>query len=82
MQSPALRLFISSLIGKELWIRPGYRQASVAGAAALCSKALGKDLSVDDSAVEKVVPQYQSHYAELYDEWRETRTSWKKSRKI
>jgi autoinducer 2 (AI-2) kinase len=71
-QSRHLREYIAGLIGKKLLVRPGYRQASVSGAAVVCSEALGNHEKMD-STVETVLPEKDVKYDISYENWKETR---------
>lgn len=77
MQSRMLRQFISGLIGKELRIRRGYRQASVSGAALLCREVLEKKAPAEEKEVERVVPEDRKRALEWYEKWKSGRNKWK-----
>jgi autoinducer 2 (AI-2) kinase len=71
-QSRHLREYIAGLTGKKLLVRPGYQQASVSGAAVVCSEALGNHEKMD-SSVETVLPEKSEQYNLWYKEWKKTR---------
>lgn len=71
-QGRHLRNYIAGLTGKRLFFRPGYQQASISGAAVICSEALQQNEQLDNS-VEIVHPQEVQKYREWYAKWRETR---------
>ncbi len=76
-QSRLLRTFVSGLIQKKLLFRSGYQQASVSGAAVVCSERLGNYEELDDT-VEVVRPKVSEHYRFWYEKWRETREALKR----
>ncbi len=75
-QSTLLRKFIANLTGKKFLIRKGYQQASVAGAALVCSEALGKQVMLP-SVTEEVLPQANNAEATMYKEWKEVRNGFR-----
>jgi autoinducer 2 (AI-2) kinase len=76
VQSHTLRQFIAALINKKVLIRNSYRQSSVVGGVLICNKALGKT-QPEPVTLETVEPTQQAHYAELYNEWKKARTTFK-----
>lgn len=75
-QSTMLRQCIANLIDKKVKVREGFRQASVAGGALVCSDAL-KISEQHRHAVEVVLPQKQHDYQALYMEWKKVRAGLK-----
>ncbi|ODS83764.1 MAG: sugar kinase [Cytophagaceae bacterium SCN 52-12] len=76
MQSLVLRQFLANLTGKELRIRNNYRQATVSGGAAVCSRALG--LPEETAAgVSGTRPQPSWDTAGWYRQWKENRNKLK-----
>lgn len=71
-QSRHLRKFVAGLIQKKLFFHTGYQQASVLGAAVVCSEALG-NVGEMDTTVEVVLPEINEQYAMLFERWKETR---------
>ncbi len=71
-QSRHLRDFLAGLIQKKLLFRNGYQQASVSGAAVVCSEVLGKQEALDDT-IEVIHPRVNERYPVWYEKWRETR---------
>lgn len=71
-QSSHLREFVAGLLGKKLLLRQGYQQASVSGAAVVCSEAL-KDSENIDTTVEVIQPMEDEKYNVWYEKWKETR---------
>jgi autoinducer 2 (AI-2) kinase len=79
-QSRHLREYVAGLTGKKLLFRPGYQQASVSGAAVVCSEASGNHENMD-TTVEVVQPGNDKSYTLWYEKWRETREGLKKMAK-
>lgn len=71
-QSRHLRKYVAALTGKKLKFRAGFQQASVSGAAVVCSEALGQSEKLDTS-VEVVIPEQNEDYFVWYEKWKETR---------
>jgi autoinducer 2 (AI-2) kinase len=71
-QSPLLRQFIASLIGKKVLIRQGYQQSSVIGGVMICNKALSKNQLILKT-IETVSPVTDNDYLAHYNSWKETR---------
>lgn len=76
VQSHTLRQFIAALLNKKVMIRNSYRQSSVVGGVLICNKALAKD-QPPAITLEVVEPAARAHYASLYNEWKNTRSSFK-----
>ncbi len=68
-QSKLLRQFIANLTGKKVFIRAGYEQASVVGAALVCSEALNIQ-AAQHMDVEECLPTPSKMEDELYEEWK------------
>lgn len=76
-QSRHLRKYVAGLTGKRLLFRPGYPQASVSGAAVVCSEARGTTEKID-TTIEVVLPKSDERYLLWYEKWKETRNHFKK----
>lgn len=76
VQSYTLRQFIAALLNKKVMIRNSYRQSSVVGGVLICNNALGKE-QPPAVTLEVVAPAEKEHYAALYNEWKDTRSSFK-----
>jgi len=76
VQSPILRQFIANLLGKKIIIRDSYRQASVIGGVMICNLALGKEPVITD-ILEETFPEDNEQHKKLYQEWKNTRSSFK-----
>lgn len=68
-QSKTLAGFIATLLQKDIHVREGSNQASVAGAAAVCNQALGTPPSFSDGV--KIVTPNQQDGREMYEEWKQ-----------
>ena len=75
MQSATLRSLIAAITGRQLWVRAGYEQASVRGAAILCNEALQRTVRFRQQEIDRSVPDATSveRYMALYKKWKETR---------
>lgn len=71
-QSRMLRQSVATLIGRKVQVRSGFQQASVTGAALICSEALKTQHRLD-AAVETVLPGEREPYHALYLKWKELR---------
>lgn len=78
VQSRTLRQFIASLLNKTIKIRDSYRQSSVAGGIFTCNQALGEK-EYPPKTTETIEPQQQEYYAERYQEWKQTRDTFKQA---
>jgi autoinducer 2 (AI-2) kinase len=76
VQSYTLRQFIAALLNKKVMIRNSYRQSSVVGGVLICNKALGKE-QPPAVTLEVVEPAEREHYKALYQQWKDTRSSFK-----
>lgn len=76
VQSHTLRQFIAALLNKKVMMRNSYRQSSVVGGVLICNNALGKP-QPPAVTLEVVEPAQREHYNELYNEWKNTRSSFK-----
>lgn len=72
-QSETLTQYIADLIGKNVRIRPGFRQASVSGGAAVCKEALNITHG-NDEAFEVFAPSNRVATLEQYNEWKKLRS--------
>jgi autoinducer 2 (AI-2) kinase len=71
-QSKMLRRHIASLISKKVQVRRGFQQASVTGAALICSEAF--NISHEPEAItDAESPQDQDRSLLLYERWKEVR---------
>ena len=75
-QSRHLRRYVAALTGKKLLLRTGYDQASVSGAAVVCSEVLGHKEKLDDT-MEVVEPSDEPKYQQWYQQWKQTRETLK-----
>ncbi|PZR28333.1 MAG: sugar kinase [Citrobacter freundii] len=75
LQSKLLRNMIAAVTGKEVRVRKGFEQASVAGAAMLCNEALKISIEIKEDAIEAstVSGKDAELYNSFYKEWKETR---------
>lgn len=80
MQSPTLRQFLADLLNKEIRIRRGFRQASVAGAALVCRQALGI-ATEPESAIEVIQPRASGQLNAWYETWKQTRAAFRNIQK-
>lgn len=77
LQSAMLRQFIAGLINKKILLREGYHQASVSGGALICNEQFRKDEHAH-TAITTAYPSNQEYYKSLYEEWKKTRSAFKK----
>jgi autoinducer 2 (AI-2) kinase len=77
-QSRLLRQFIADLLGKKIYVRSGYQQASVVGGALICSEALGEKVELE-SEMEIILPQEEQNHQSHYDDWKEVRSHFRKT---
>lgn len=71
-QSRHLREYVAGLTRKRLLFRPGYQQASVSGAALVCSEALDNEEMLD-TTIEVIQPESDNRYHIWYEKWKKTR---------
>ncbi len=71
-QSRHLREYVAGLTGKNLLFRSGYQQASVSGAAVVCSDYLNNKGQLD-TTIEKVEPLSKDQYKIWYKKWKKVR---------
>lgn len=76
-QSRHLREYVAGLTGKKLRFRTGYQQASVSGAAVVCSESLNKKEQLDDT-MEVVESVPKEEYKLWYERWKETKNKFKR----
>ncbi len=79
-QSRHLREYVAGLTGKRLVLRSGYQQASVSGAAVVCSEYIQNEESLD-STKEIIEPLNEDKYLVWYKKWQENRNllkNWKR----
>jgi autoinducer 2 (AI-2) kinase len=72
MQSPVLRQMIANILRKEVKVRPGFQQASVAGGALVCNEALGRIVELP-SAEDVIVPDGSLDMEAQYEIWKRGR---------
>lgn len=75
LQSAALRKMIAGVTGRQVWVRPGFEQASVVGAAMRCNEALQVAVAGTDCEPEKSIPSAKDldTYQRYYQQWKEAR---------
>lgn len=75
LQSKTLRNLIAAVTGTEVRVRPGFEQASVAGAAMLCNEALGIDIQYDDKSFDSSAPgeKLVKEINSVYERWKGVR---------
>src|SRR5690606_38859556 len=75
LQSKTLRNLIAAVTGTEVRVRPGFEQASVAGAAMLCNEALGIDIQYDDRSFDSSAPEEKlvKEINSVYERWKRVR---------
>lgn len=76
MQSAALRRILANLLGKKILVRSNARQASVAGAAAICNRALSRPQPVPETA-DTILPVVDEQQTLAYQQWKSTRQTLK-----
>jgi autoinducer-2 kinase len=76
VQSPTLRQFLANLFNKNVIIKDTYRQSSVIGGAFICNDALHRS-NYTPPISETTRPSNPIYYAKLYQEWQETRKTFK-----
>lgn len=72
LQSKTLRGLIAAITGKEVRVRSGFEQASVAGAALLCNESLGVAGLPAEAVAESSMPvgKEADKYREIYEQWK------------
>lgn len=76
IQSPVLQQFLANLLNKEIRIRENYRQATVAGGALICSRALG--ISNDKPlSYTSILPETGNESSHWYQTWKVNRQNLK-----
>ncbi len=76
LQSKTLRGMIAAITRKEVRVKKGFEQASVAGAALLCNEALHlKQQELENNAVDSIPPDHPEadKYRSFYHQWKEAR---------
>ncbi len=75
LQSAALRKMIAAVTGRQVWVRQGFEQASVVGAAMLCNEALQISATTIQAEPEKSIPSAEDleQYQLYYQQWKEAR---------
>lgn len=76
VQSRLLQQFIANLLGKNVMIRSNYRQASAAGGAVVCNRALGIATDIPET-LEVTMPDGTNRCLEWYEEWKRSREAFK-----
>ncbi len=69
-QSKILAEYVASLLGKDLYIRKGYEDSSVVGAAVIANDTLGKQSKLSDT-YEVIHPSKTLDSTKIYDEWKQ-----------
>lgn len=75
-QSRHLREYVAALTGKKLLLRSGFQQASVSGAAVVCSE-LFLNVEKLDNTMETMQPQKDIRYKDWFEKWKKTRENLK-----
>ncbi|WP_445429433.1 FGGY-family carbohydrate kinase [Bacillus atrophaeus] len=70
-QSDALTQYIANLLQKKVYVKEGFSQASVVGAAVICNQALGIKDSFSNM-VKVIEPTDFQEETDLYEEWKKT----------
>jgi autoinducer 2 (AI-2) kinase len=76
LQSKTLRAMIAAITGKEMGVKAGFEQASVAGAALLCNEALQvSSHQQENEKITSILPDNQDaeKYLSFYQQWQEVR---------
>ena len=75
MQSEVLRTMIAAITGRQIWVRDGFQQASVIGAAILCNEALELSSQLKHTEIDKTVPDASEaeKYLAYFEQWKQTR---------
>lgn len=73
-QSRHLREYVAGLTGKKLFLRPGYQQASVSGAAVVCNEAFNNKEKMD-ATVEVIEPKANEKYDDWHKKWKGNRNA-------
>ena len=76
-QSSTLSQFIANLLGKNVRIREGFRQASVIGGVIICNEALHVKMN-QQLEMREIVPQEQEYIENRYEKWKEVRNGFKR----
>ncbi|WP_322904879.1 FGGY-family carbohydrate kinase [Paenibacillus sp. SGZ-1009] len=72
LQSKLLVQTLADLLGREIHVLPGYEQASIAGAVAICNHALGyRDQVEQQQSVTTFMPQSSAALTQDYEQWRQ-----------
>lgn len=79
MQSDVLRQLLANLFGKEIRVRNNYRQATVAGCAFICNRALNPTDHHNESDFSSVFPDPQLATSQWYQTWKNNRSALKNS---
>ncbi|MCY8523550.1 FGGY-family carbohydrate kinase, partial [Bacillus atrophaeus] len=70
-QSDTLTQYIANLLQKKVYVKEGFSQASVFGAAVICNQALGIKDSFSNM-VKVIEPADFQEETDLYEEWKKT----------
>jgi len=76
-QSNTLSQFIANLLGKNVRIREGYKQASVIGGVIVCNEALQVVMN-QQLGTKELAPKEQEHIQKRYEKWKEVRSGFKR----
>jgi len=76
IQSPVLQQLLANLLNKEIRIRENFRQATVAGGAVICSRALGI-INNQELPYTSILPETSHECNSWYQTWKQNRQNYK-----